>query len=820
MNTADDRIKSLEAQSNVTGIDFIYVHPNQTTLDVYFLQSGLSLPIALASDDIEIYSSEASLPTINVAGLSWILVDGRDVLHLVTTQPGDFSVYKFKINDLRLDPFYNDVPFSFKAACPSDLDCQPPEHECAPDEEVDFPINYLARDFWSYRRALLDFASQRYPAWTDRLEADAGVMMVEVLSALADEMAYYQDRISREAYLETATQRRSIRRHARLVDYSIHDGLGATVWLDVTVKPGNGGVLNPEIAAGADVFAASDNGTQINFEVGQGIEEVLQTKMYRIAAESNEFLPHLWDEDQTCLAPGTTSLYLQGHHDANLALLDQPPGQKRGKWVLLKTVPTNPSQPARLQMVRLIRVTEDHDPVFNQDITLIEWEEEQALRFEFDLTILSVRGNMVPASAGKTFTAYFLVDSTTDALTVPQLNAFRPFSFDTAVERAGHDNTFSPRFTLPGSQNAALVYLGKEASLAKPEIALREVVFSGASWTPNGTFWQAKRSLLGVNSSGPDDEHFTLDDGSWQRVVGYQRIGEEFQHRDYAMNSGATILFGDGEFGRIPERGDVFRADYRLGGGRQSNVAAGSLKASETALGAFPFIQSFTNPLPATTGVDAEAPAEIRQLAPEAFKAITYRAVRPEDYAEAAERLPWVQKAGAVFRWTGSWLTAFVTPDPKGTVVLEEKYRLALTQQMDRFRQAGREVHVRNPEYANIDLKIHICVSADGYAGEVKERVLQALLGKKGLLAKEGYFSPNRFTFGTLLQRSTLEAAIQAVPGVKAVEQIFFRRRGWFGWQAFTGLSYNPGSNVIIRVENDALHPDRGSLKLYTHGGL
>ena len=61
-------------------------------------------------------------------------------------------------------------------------------------------------------------------------------------------------------------------------------------------------------------------------------------------------------------------------------------------------------------------------------------------------------------------------------------------------------------------------------------------------------------------------------------------------------------------------------------------------------------------------GLDAETPEVLRQLAPDAFKAITYRAVRPGDYAEAAERLAWVQKAGSVFRWTGSWLTAFVTP--------------------------------------------------------------------------------------------------------------------------------------------------------------
>ena len=80
--------------------------------------------------------------------------------------------------------------------------------------KLDFSIDYTARDFWSFRRALLDFASQRYPQWQDRLEADVGNMSAEVLSALGDEFAYYQDRIAREAYFETATERRSLRRPA------------------------------------------------------------------------------------------------------------------------------------------------------------------------------------------------------------------------------------------------------------------------------------------------------------------------------------------------------------------------------------------------------------------------------------------------------------------------------------------------------------------------------------------------------------------------------------------------------------------------------
>ena len=90
------------------------------------------------------------------------------------------------------------------------------------------PIEYLAKDFLSFRQALLDFSTLRYPAWQERSEADFGMMFLEALSAVADDLSYTQDRIAAEATLLTATQRRSVIRHARLVDYEATPaGLGA-----------------------------------------------------------------------------------------------------------------------------------------------------------------------------------------------------------------------------------------------------------------------------------------------------------------------------------------------------------------------------------------------------------------------------------------------------------------------------------------------------------------------------------------------------------------------------------------------------------------
>jgi hypothetical protein len=807
--SAPDRIATLRGQNLVTGIDFVYVYPDQRKLDIYFLTLppvASTLLGGIAAADILIYSPQSNLPVIGIQSITgWSVVNNQDVLTVVTAQTGDFSLYRLKIKNFPVDQFFNDTSFSFKANCPSDLDCKTPPHECPPDEAVDFPINYLARDFWSYRRALLDFASLRYPDWTDRLEADAGVMMAELFSAVGDEMAYYQDRVNREAYLESATQRRSIRRHARLIDYQMHDGLGASAWLDMTTS------APALIAAGTNVIAVGDDSARIDFEIGRGIRETLAGKAYAVNPAINSLKVHQWDENDKCLAAGSTELFIDGHHAADLK-----PGDATGedipvKWIILQTNPVDAGQPVRTQLVRLITVEDTRDDVFAQNITRLVWDDRDALLHEMDLDSLSVHGNIIPATAGITKTAYFIVGKDPGS-NLPAAGT---------VNRVGHDNTNTHLFTLPGSQSQALVHLSVvKSQLNYPEIVLEEVDYVPVtnSWSPKPVpeRWEYKHTLVGVESSGPFDKHFTLEDGSWQRVVGYQRIGNEIVHEDYASNSGVTIRFGDNEFGRTPLEGTAFMVRYRLGGGRRSNVASDTIKKLDPVIAGI----SVTNPIATTGGLDPESYEELRQLATDEFKAITYRAVRPEDYAEAAERLPWVQKAGAAFRWTGSWLTAFVTPDPKGKVILDDSDRKRLMDQLNRFRQAGREVNVLDPQYANIDLEIEICVSPSAYPGQVKQRVYDALMGKKGLRPVEGYFSPDRFTFGTLLDRSSLEAAIQDVPGVKAVEQIVFRRRGWFKWREFTAYSYDPGMNSIIRVANDPLHPERGTVKIHTHGGL
>src|SRR5262249_29161121 len=54
---------------------------------------------------------------------------------------------------------------------------------------------------------------------------------------VGDYLSYQQDAVATEAYFGTARRRTSVRRHARLIDYQMHDGCNARVWVQVQVDP-------------------------------------------------------------------------------------------------------------------------------------------------------------------------------------------------------------------------------------------------------------------------------------------------------------------------------------------------------------------------------------------------------------------------------------------------------------------------------------------------------------------------------------------------------------------------------------------------------
>src|ERR1700749_842945 len=97
--------------------------------------------------------------------------------------------------------------FSFKAGCPTEFDCRP-QIECAPNALAEPTLDYLAKDYQSFRRLMLDLVSMRNPSWPGRLPADLGITLVELLAYAGDYLSYYQDAgPGTESYLDTCLHR-------------------------------------------------------------------------------------------------------------------------------------------------------------------------------------------------------------------------------------------------------------------------------------------------------------------------------------------------------------------------------------------------------------------------------------------------------------------------------------------------------------------------------------------------------------------------------------------------------------------------------------
>ena len=119
------------------------------------------------------------------------------------------------------------------------------EHDCRNKGDTSFSpyssvedgekitMDYMAKDYTSFRNALLDLIPARIPQWVDRSEADMGIMLVELFSHIADDLSYFQDRVANEAFLRTAIQRSSVKGHLNLIDYHLHNGISAIVFIKI-----------------------------------------------------------------------------------------------------------------------------------------------------------------------------------------------------------------------------------------------------------------------------------------------------------------------------------------------------------------------------------------------------------------------------------------------------------------------------------------------------------------------------------------------------------------------------------------------------------
>ena len=593
---------------------------------------------------------------------------------------GDFSIYTLRlVQDAQhaggtsgggqppkgFDPVLSAVRFSFKVECPSDFDCRP-ERICPPESGTEPEIDYLAKDYNSFRQLMLDRMSVLMPQWRERNAADLGVALVELLAYVGDHLSYEQDAVATEAYLDTARRRVSVRRHALLVDYFMHDGCNARAWVQfqvsadnvqleqgarlITSVPGSPPVIDPSTVARGQI-----NATQTESF------ETMQDAIFFVA--HNEIAFYTWSEERCCLPAGATSATLKGYlpnlKSGDVLIFEEIAGPLTGD-------PAD-ADPAHRHAVRLTKVNGEvqagdaprspvKDPLTGQEYTEIEWHTDDALPFalcisarpdkEYEEKISMARGNIVLADHGR---------SVEESLGAP-LPADEAFATVSAVAAGGCEQSkatptlprFRPQLKQESLTQAAPLNLKTQSQSQLP--FYRDPDASAAA-----AFRWEMRSVL------PAIRLKDIADRTWrpQRdLLSSDGFKEEFV-AEVDENGRARLRFGDDQYGLRPAPGVDFAAKYRLGNGASGNLGAETLVHLITDVTG---IVSVRNPMAARGGADPESIEHVRRIAPYAFR-VQERAVTPEDYAAVALRHHEVQDAAATVRWTGSWLTIFLTID-------------------------------------------------------------------------------------------------------------------------------------------------------------
>ncbi len=589
--------------------------------------------------------------------------DDRSVA-LALDRIGDFSVYTLTVGGPDLDPFYASRPVRFRLDCDAPYDCEPGAAPAPAPAEPPVAIDYLAKDYVSFRQALFDFAATRFPAWIERDEADLGVMLAELLAATADTLSYQQDRVANEAFLATALERRSVADHLALVGYALDEGAAAATFLHFTVA--------------GPVVRDADHPIQVSNRPATGDEVPIVFETLGPCAlypAHNAFAFYTWGHADATVPQGAQSVALAGE----LADLHA------GDYLAFTAAGTS-------DVVRL-----SAEPQFRHDganpYTVVAWSALTPLQADYPTATAQVLGNVVPATHGR---------------------RVEP------VSRAAADIATFGRHAHVALPDAPLVFLdpatlalaaGAAAPAQPAPLAARtRRSVSSLAVQVDGTAWDERPSLL---DALPNERVFSLkvsDDGHALLIFG---DGTTSPSLPPAAQLAIGYRTGGGSAGNVA-RGvlaaildEVAQFPDLVGATVENVVAATGGRDRESAAHAKRYgPRSFLQPLVAVTTDDYAAAA----LA-----------------ARDAAGAPLLQRAQAAFRWTGSWLTVKLTVDPVGGT-LDPARRAALLAQLEPRRLAGYDLELLPAEPVALELDVELCVLPGAFGPTVAEAVRLALV--------------------------------------------------------------------------------------------
>ncbi|WP_439603119.1 putative baseplate assembly protein [Devosia sp.] len=819
----------------INGLDYLEVLDDdapseplrQRLLDVVFLR-----PDGVAALGEENFAIEGGVRIVGIEVVAAAPGANAQTVRLTLDRAGDFSRYRLVLRGSSLDappasfdPALALIEFSFKADCPTDFDALPPPAPL-PEPPPAPPIDYLAKDYESFRRLMIDRMAVTMPGWTERRAADLGVTLVETLAFGADLASYYQDAVGTEAYLSRARLRASARRHARLLGYRAGESCNARTFVCITVNADRTQLDPPLVPAGTMLLTHPDGAS------GGGLAKALPRDPERVAEAlnagarvfetmadvtalyraQNELTLHSWSASAGRLPAGATTAHLVGtlantHLEAGDVLVFEE------RFPIGGTA-SDPADPTHRHAVRLDRSPRElSDPLEGKQVLEIHWALADALPFALNLGSdgaqpgAVARGNIVLADDGHTLD-YAYANLAPEAEARQSLHAglvgrsaLDPEMPPEPDSRGYGAPPYRPRVTV-GPLTRAVPF---DAAAARRRPAAEALQQDAAAALPAielsaGETWLASTDLLNSDRFAAEFVVETGNDGS------------------------AELRFGDNRFGATPQPGVRYRARLRVGTGAAGRLGADAL--GHIVLDDAGYIDDIRNPLPAVGGAEPETLTAIKLAAPRAFHQ-QRRAVTAEDYAGFAERHPDVQRAIAERRWTGSWQTMFIAVDRRGGRPVDAAFEAELIGFLEPFRLAGHDLEIEPPVFVPLDVALVVCAADGHYAEHVEAALLSRFSSGIRPDRTRGYFHPDAFSFGEDVLLSSIIAEAMAVPGVRWVGMQLPGSSASGRFRRFydQGVDYAEdgiiaiGRREVARLDNDPDAPEHGRLRFYVEGG-
>jgi hypothetical protein len=768
--------------------------------------------------------------------------DDDDCLEVVLDRVGDASVYTLCLVEpdeygrpghdplQGFDGRYCCRSFTFTQACANDLDCLP-DTECLPTPTPDIPDNYLAKDYATFGRLILDRMALLVPEWRERHVPDVGIMLVELLAYVADQLSYYQDVVATEAYLNTARQRISVRRHGRLVDYVLHEGCNARAFVVVEVEqaltqpadkirflttyPGAPPPGRPLDAA--DLRPPDDAGYRCFMPYAQPNGTV------RLLPDRHSIQIYTWGDRECCLPLGATSATLVATDELDLRV---------GDFLLFEEVlgpdtgQPGDADPTHRHVVRLTDAKPGRDEVEQLPVLDVCWSAEDALPFPLCLSSIGpapdckllvdvsvARGNVVLVDEGCCVCETLPQVPTQPPTLVcegecePADDVPRPGRFTLTLEHPEVTYAEPPPVSTNGCLPSAAAFVARDPHQALPAVTL-------------GSGWQPRVDLL---DSGPDDQHFVVE-------VDDDRI--------------ASLRFGDGRTGEEPLPGTAFRACYRIGNGPAGNVGAETIVLVALEGVKLDSRVVVRNPLPASGGTEPEDTRDAKLAIPVAFRAVRERAITGDDYAEIAQAAGGtsLQRASGRLVWTGSWYRAQVALDPfaaagggcacgcgcgddapddcgwgcgdKGVGAPQ-----TIVDALERARRMGHDLDVELAVAVPVDVQLTVCVLPHYVRAQVKAALLETFSSWALADGRPAFFNPDLWTFADSLDVSRLLAVAQSVEGVESAEVTRLIRQGDVDRGELKAGVLKAGPQEVITLSADPTRGRSGKLEVVAQGG-